>query len=108
MSTFAIVVDPKARIYEPEQLRNKPIAVSPYNGSHFTMLKMLEGFLNRDQIKWVNAGHGSKHSSSISNGTTERADSILAVCNWDNSRAARETHRRLDTDNCIYRGGAED
>src|SRR5467141_4437973 len=56
MSTFAIVVDPKSRIYEPEQLKNKPIAVSPFNGSHFTMLKMLEGFLSRDQIKWVNAG----------------------------------------------------
>ena len=47
MSTFAIVVDPKARIYEPEQLKNKPIAVSPFNGSHFTTLKLLEGFLNR-------------------------------------------------------------
>src|SRR5256884_6830558 len=38
MSTFAIVTDPKVRIYEPEQLKNKPIAVSPYNGSHFTTL----------------------------------------------------------------------
>ena len=47
MSSFAIVVDPKSRIYEPEQLKNKPIAVSPFNGSHFTMLKMLEGFLKR-------------------------------------------------------------
>jgi len=56
MSTFAIAIDPKARIYEPEQLKNQPIAVSPYNGSHFTMLKMLEGFLKREQIKWVNAG----------------------------------------------------
>src|SRR3954466_9002928 len=43
MSPFAIVPDPKQRIYEPEQLKDKPIAVSPYNGSHFTVLKMLEG-----------------------------------------------------------------
>ena len=56
MSTFAIVTDPKARIYEPEQLKNKPIAVSPFNGSHFTTLKLLEGFLNRDQIKTTFAG----------------------------------------------------
>jgi NitT/TauT family transport system substrate-binding protein len=56
MSTFAIVVDPKARIYEPEQLKNKPIAVSPFNGSHFTTLKLLEGFLRRDQIKTTFAG----------------------------------------------------
>src|SRR5919106_4537101 len=56
MSSFALVASPKSRIYEPEQLKNRPVAVSPYNGSHFTMLKMLEGFLKRDQIKWVNAG----------------------------------------------------
>jgi NitT/TauT family transport system substrate-binding protein len=56
MSTFAIVTDPKTRIYEPEQLKDKPIAVSPYNGSHFTLLKMLDGFLKREQIKWTNAG----------------------------------------------------
>ncbi|HZR68498.1 MAG TPA: hypothetical protein VFB01_05500 [Burkholderiales bacterium] len=56
MSTFAIVTDPKQRIYEPEQLKDKPIAVSPYNGSHFTLLKMLDGFLKREQIQWTNAG----------------------------------------------------
>src|SRR5258708_29316873 len=56
MSTFAIVTDPKTRIYEPEQLKNEPIAVSPFNGSHFTMLKMMEGFVKRDEIKWMNAG----------------------------------------------------
>jgi NitT/TauT family transport system substrate-binding protein len=56
MSTFALVTDPKARIYEPEQLKNKPIAVSPYNGSHFTTLKLLEGFLKREQITTTFAG----------------------------------------------------
>jgi NitT/TauT family transport system substrate-binding protein len=56
MSTFAIVADPKSGIYEPEQLRGKPIGVSPYNGSHFTTLKLLEGFLKRDQINTRFAG----------------------------------------------------
>jgi NitT/TauT family transport system substrate-binding protein len=56
MSSFAIVTDPKLGIYEPEQLKNEPIAVSPYNGSHFTMLKMMEGFIKRDEIKIVNMG----------------------------------------------------
>ena len=36
MSSFAIVTAPKSRIYEPEQLKDRPIAVSPFNGSHFT------------------------------------------------------------------------
>lgn len=56
MSTFAIVTDPKSGIYEPEQLKNVPIAVSRFNGSHFTMLKMMEGFVKRDEIKITNAG----------------------------------------------------
>src|SRR6476619_1450501 len=56
MSTFAIVTDPKAGIYEPEQLKDKQIGVSPYNGSHFTTLKLLEGFLKREQIKTTFAG----------------------------------------------------
>jgi NitT/TauT family transport system substrate-binding protein len=56
MSTFAIVTDPKTGIFEPEQLKNVPIAVSQYNGSHFTMLKMMEGFIKRDEIKIANAG----------------------------------------------------
>ena len=34
-----------------------PIAVSPFNGSHFTMLKMMEGFIKRDEIKIANARH---------------------------------------------------
>ena len=56
MSTFALVVDPKSGIYEPEQLRGRPVGVSPYNGSHFTTLKLLEGFLKRDEIKTAFAG----------------------------------------------------
>jgi NitT/TauT family transport system substrate-binding protein len=56
MSSFAIVSDPKSGIYEPEQLKEKSIGVSPYNGSHFTTLKLLEGFLKREQIKTTFAG----------------------------------------------------
>jgi NitT/TauT family transport system substrate-binding protein len=56
MSSFALVADPKAGIYEPEQLKDRPIGVSPFNGSHFTTLKLLEGFLRREQIKTVFAG----------------------------------------------------
>ena len=68
MSTFAIVTDPKSRIYEPEQLKNKPIAVSPYNGSHFTTPKLLEGFLGRDQIKWTFAGTMKERLDALAKG----------------------------------------
>jgi NitT/TauT family transport system substrate-binding protein len=68
MSTFAIVTDPKSGIYEPEQLKGKPIGVSPYNGSHFTTLKLLEGFLERDQINTTFAGTMKERMEAVSKG----------------------------------------
>jgi NitT/TauT family transport system substrate-binding protein len=50
------VTNPKSGIYEPEQLKDEPIAVSPFNGSHFTTLKLLEGFLERENITTMFAG----------------------------------------------------
>jgi NitT/TauT family transport system substrate-binding protein len=73
MSTFAIVVHPKSGIYEPEQLKDKPVAVSPFNGSHFTMLKMLEGFLKRDHIKWANAGTHRERLEALNKGDVAAA-----------------------------------
>ncbi len=56
MTRMAIVTFPDGGIYEPEQLKDKPVAVSPFNGSHFTTLKMLEGFIERSHIQAVHAG----------------------------------------------------
>ena len=56
MSTFAIAVGPDSGIYEPEMLKDKLIAVTPFNGSNFTTLKMMEGFLTPEHLKTVNAG----------------------------------------------------
>ena len=68
MSTFALVVDPNFGIYEPEQLKGKPIGVSPFNGSHFTTLKLLEGFLKREQIQTVFAGTMRERIEALSRG----------------------------------------
>jgi NitT/TauT family transport system substrate-binding protein len=56
MSKFAIVVHPDSKIYEPEMLKGKEIAVTPNNGSDFTTLKMMEGFLEPEHLKRINAG----------------------------------------------------
>ena len=56
MSKFAIVVAGDSDFYEPEQLKDKPIALTPNNGSHFTTLKMMDGFLARDNLKWTQVG----------------------------------------------------
>jgi NitT/TauT family transport system substrate-binding protein len=68
MSTFAVVADPKSGIYEPEQLKDKPIGVSPFNGSHFTTLKLLEGFLKREQIKTRFAGTMKERIEALTRG----------------------------------------
>ena len=56
MSAFAIVVAGDSNVYEPEMLKDKAVAVTPNNGSHFTTLKMLEGFLTPEHIKTTSAG----------------------------------------------------
>lgn len=56
MSKFAIVVAGDSKVYEPEQLKDTPIAVTPFNGSNFTTLKMMEGFLAREHLKTTQAG----------------------------------------------------
>ena len=56
MSSFAIVVTRDSKAYEPEMLKDQLIAVTPNNGSHFTTLKMMEGFVEQQHLKVTNAG----------------------------------------------------
>jgi NitT/TauT family transport system substrate-binding protein len=95
MSTFAIAVDPKSGIYEPEQLKNRPIAVSPFNGSHFTVLKMLEGFLKREQIKWVNAGTHKERLEALAAGKVDAVSLMepwISVAEKRGCRVIMESH----------------
>jgi NitT/TauT family transport system substrate-binding protein len=95
MSTFAVVTDPKTRIYEPEQLKNEPIAVSPYNGSHFTMLKMMEGFIKRDEIKWTNAGTHKERIDALRAGKVKAASLMepwISVAEKEGCRVLIESH----------------
>jgi NitT/TauT family transport system substrate-binding protein len=69
MSTFAIVVAKDSKAYEPEQLKNLPIAVTPNNGSHFTTLKMMEGFLAQEHVKTTNAGSMRARLEALRQGT---------------------------------------
>ena len=68
MSSMAIIVAPNSHIYEPEQLRDVPVAVSIYNGSHFTTLKMLEGFVKKEHIKVTSAGTMRERMEAIGRG----------------------------------------
>ena len=68
MSKFAIVVAGDSDIYEPEMLKDKPIAVTPNNGSHFVTLKMIEGFLAQEHVKTTNAGSMPKRIEALRTG----------------------------------------
>jgi len=73
MSKFAIVVSPNSDIYEPEMLKDKPIATTPNNGSDFTTLKMMEGFLAPEHIKRVHAGPMLKRLEAVRDGKVAAA-----------------------------------
>jgi NitT/TauT family transport system substrate-binding protein len=73
MSKFAIVVAPGSKYYEPEMLKDKPIAVTPNNGSDFTTLKMMEGFLAQEHIKRTHAGSMLKRLEAVRDGAVAAA-----------------------------------
>jgi NitT/TauT family transport system substrate-binding protein len=68
MSTFAIVTTRDSGIYAPEMLKDKEIAVTPNNGSHFTTLKMMEGFLAPEHVTTTNAGTMIKRLEALRRG----------------------------------------
>jgi NitT/TauT family transport system substrate-binding protein len=68
MSKFAIAVNRDSKIYEPEMLKDQLISVTPNNGSHFTMLKMMEGFLDPQHVKTTNAGSMPKRIDALRRG----------------------------------------
>lgn len=68
MSKFAIAVMPDSPYYEPEMLKDRLIAVTPNNGSHFTTLKIMEGFLKQEHVKTTNAGSMPKRIEALKQG----------------------------------------
>ena len=79
MSKFAIAVARSSPIYEPEMLKDKVISVTPNNGSHFTMLKMVEGFLEPQHVKTTNAGSMKKRLEAMRRG---EVDAVVLMEPW--------------------------
>ncbi len=79
MSKFAIAVMNNSKIYEPEMLKDKLISVTPNNGSHFTMLKMVEGFLEPQHVKTTNAGSMLKRLEAMRRG---EVDAVVLMEPW--------------------------
>jgi NitT/TauT family transport system substrate-binding protein len=95
MSKFAIVTAPNSGIFEPEQLKDTPVAVTIYNGSHFTTLKMLEGFLRKDDIKVTNAGTMHQRLEALRRGELAAAtfnEPWISVAQKQGFRIIMESH----------------
>jgi NitT/TauT family transport system substrate-binding protein len=95
MSMFAIAVANDSDIYEPEMLKNKAIAVTPNNGSHFTTLKMMEGFLAPEHIKTTHAGSMQKRLEAVREGKVAAASLMepwISVAQKQGLRILIESH----------------
>ena len=95
MSSFAIVAAPNGHIYEPEALKDKPIAVSPFNGSHFTTIKMIESFLSYENIRTVNAGTMKERLDALRRGEVAAASVMepwISVAQRQGFRIIIESH----------------
>ena len=95
MSKMALVVAPGSDIYEPEQLKDAPVAVSPFNGSHFTTLKMLEGFVPKDHIRTTNAGTMEERLEAIRAGKVAAGNFFepwISVAQKQGFRVIMESH----------------
>ena len=95
MSKFAIVVARDSKFYEPEMLKDKDIAVTPNNGSHFTTLKMLEGFLTPEHIKTTSAGSMPQRLEALRQGTVAAVSLMepwISVAQKQGLRVLIESH----------------
>ena len=95
MSSFAIAVAGNSNIYEPEMLKDKAIAVTPNNGSHFTTLKMMEGFLAPEHVKTTHAGSMQKRLEAVREGKVAAASLMepwISVAQKQGLRILIESH----------------
>jgi NitT/TauT family transport system substrate-binding protein len=95
MSKMAIITAPNSHIYEPEQLKDTPVAVSPFNGSHFTTLKMLEGFVKKEHILVVNAGTMQERLEAVRSGTVAAGNFMepwISIAQKQGFRILMESH----------------
>ena len=71
VSTQAIVVRPNATYNVPQDLRNVPVGVNFHAGSHYIVLGLLSGFMDRDEAITVHAGVPNQRFKALRDGKIE-------------------------------------
>ena len=95
MSMFAIAVRKDSKFYAPEMLKDQLIAVTPNNGSHFTTLKMMEGFLAPEHVKTTSAGSMVKRLDALKQGKVAAVSLMepwISVAQQQGMRILIESH----------------
>src|SRR6476646_7952820 len=95
MSMFAIAVRGDSKFYAPEMLKDQLIAVTPNNGSHFTTLKMMEGFLEPAHLKVTNAGTMPQRLQALKDGKVAAVSLMepwISVAQKEGLRVLIESH----------------
>ena len=68
VAVMALYTSPNSAITHPQDLRNKPVGVNFHAGSHYSAIQMLEGFLERSEIKVVHIGGPQQRYEAMMNG----------------------------------------
>jgi NitT/TauT family transport system substrate-binding protein len=95
MSMFAIAVRRDSKFYAPEMLKDQLIAVTPNNGSHFTTLKMMEGFLEPRNLKVTNVGTMPQRLQALKDGKVAAVSLMepwISVAQKEGLRILIESH----------------
>jgi len=95
MSMFAIAVRRDSKFYAPEMLKDQLIAVTPNNGSHFTTLKMMEGFLEPRHLKVTNVGTMPQRLKALAEGKVAAVSLMepwISVAQKEGLRILIESH----------------
>ena len=73
VASQAIFVRPDSPLTHPQDLRNKTVAVNFHAGSHYLTLQLLEGFMQREEIKVVHLGQARLRYQAMLDGTVDAA-----------------------------------
>jgi NitT/TauT family transport system substrate-binding protein len=95
MSMFAIAVRKDSKFYAPEMLKDQLIAVTPNNGSHFTTLKMMEGFLEPKHLTVTNVGTMPQRLQALKDGKVAAVSLMepwISVAQKEGLRILIESH----------------
>jgi len=95
VASQALLVGPQSDHYYPSSLANKPIAVQFHAGSHYTVLRLLEGYIPSEKIKLLHYGSPRYRFEALMSGEVEAAmlmEPWIALAEKNGCRAVCEGH----------------